>query len=293
MSSGQVTLSTQSVDYGGGRGTRSITNVINWNVDANGNISFSQASVSGNTWWICGTASWYGVHLVPQVSYDGVNWVDLADMFHSVEICPGSTDTKAMSSTLIGQLGTYHLNGDCSLRFLYYANAAPAPTPDLPNAFPDSGYSAAVQVPVHVEVSWTATLNYDANGGSGAPAAQTASESGTAHSFTVSSTIPTRSNYRFEGWSHGGNTYHAGDTFTIQKSAPTQTLTAIWTEFYRPGERKVSGTWMSHNRSGGACERKVSGSWTEMRTIDGGVGTNDPPSRKQSGTWYNMRKVGN
>lgn len=61
---------------------------------------------------------------------------------------------------------------------------------------------------------------------------------------------------------------------------------------YRPGERRVSGTWSSLNRSGGKCERKVSGTWTEMKTSDGGVGTNDPPSRKTSGTWYNMRKTG-
>lgn len=61
---------------------------------------------------------------------------------------------------------------------------------------------------------------------------------------------------------------------------------------YRPGERKISGTWMSHNRSSGKCERKVNGTWTEMRTLNGGTGTGNPPSRKTSGTWYNQRKEG-
>lgn len=61
---------------------------------------------------------------------------------------------------------------------------------------------------------------------------------------------------------------------------------------YRPGERKVNGAWMSHNRTVGKCERKVNGVWTEMRTLNGGVGTDNPPSRKQSGLWYNQRKVG-
>lgn len=61
---------------------------------------------------------------------------------------------------------------------------------------------------------------------------------------------------------------------------------------YRPGERKVNGTWRSLNRSGGVCSRKVAGSWVEMTTQDGGVGTGNPPSRKSSGTWYNQRKLG-
>ena len=141
---------------------------------------------------------------------------------------------------------------------------------------------------------WTATVHYDANGGTGAPADQTASVNPdyNTKTFTVSNTVPTRTNYRFEGWSYGGNTYHGGDTVTVPANAPTANLVAIWTEFYRPGERRVSGTWSSHNRSGGACERKVSGTWTEMRTIDGGTGTGDEPTRKQSGTWYNQRKCG-
>ena len=60
---------------------------------------------------------------------------------------------------------------------------------------------------------------------------------------------------------------------------------------YRPGSRKISGVWHSHNRNGGKCERKV-GSWVEMKTQDGGTGTGNPPSRKAGGIWYNQRKVG-
>lgn len=58
---------------------------------------------------------------------------------------------------------------------------------------------------------------------------------------------------------------------------------------YRPGQRKVNGQWFSLNRSNGVCDRVGYG---EMRTLDGGVGTNDPPSRKQNGVWYNMKKIG-
>lgn len=301
-SSGTVTLKTESVDYNGGaaytRGAMKLTNVIGWSVSDAGDISFNLISTSdnvGGTWRICTGNAPYYIELVPQVSYNGgSSWTSLATMRHQVtEICgSGGTNTVAMSRTLINQLGTYHLTGDCTLRFLYYMTVAPAPSASYPYAFPNSSYSSQSQVPVVVEVSWTATLKYNANGGTGAPADQTASTTADTKNFTVSSTVPTRTNYRFEGWSHGGNTYHGGDTFTIAKANPTQTLTAIWTEFYRPGEHKVEGVWKTHNRSGGACERKVNGSWVEMRTIDGGVGTTDPPSRKTSGTWYNMEKTG-
>lgn len=298
-SSGTVTITTQSVDYGGGRGAVWLYNDVGWSVDDSGNISFwsiSSRDNAGGTWGICGTTTGYGVVLEPQISYDGTNWISLDSKYHEAAICPSLTNTIAISTTLIGQLGSYHLDRDCSLRFLYYANRAPAPSPSLPNSFPSSSYSAAVQVPVHVDVSWTATLNYDANGGSGAPSAQTHTQSGDSYTFTVSNVVPTRTWHRFEGWSTNSSasspSYHGGDNFTVQKSNPTRTLYAVWTEFYRPGEHRVGGTWRSHNRSGGACERKVSGTWTEMRTIDGGVGTNDPPSRKTSGTWYNQRKIG-
>lgn len=58
---------------------------------------------------------------------------------------------------------------------------------------------------------------------------------------------------------------------------------------YRPGQRKVNGTWVSHNRSVGHCDRIGYGT---MRTSGGGAATGDPPSRKASGTWYNQRKIG-
>lgn len=58
---------------------------------------------------------------------------------------------------------------------------------------------------------------------------------------------------------------------------------------YRPGQRKINGTWQSHNRNGGVCDRHGYG---EMKSSHGGVATDDPPYRKTSGTWYNQRKIG-
>lgn len=292
-SSGQIQLTTQSVDYGGGRGAVYLYNTIGWSVNNSGDISFwliSSTDNVGGTWGICGTTTGYGVILEPQVSYDGGNsWVSLDSKFHGAAICPSLTNTIAISTSLIGQLGSYHLNRDCMLRFLYYANRNPAPSPSLPNSFPNSSYSAASQVPVHIDVSWTATLRYNANGGSGAPGNQTQTVSGDSATFTVSSVVPTRSNYRFDGWSRGGSLYHGGQSISIAKSNPDQTLYAQWTEYYRPGERKISGVASSLNRSGGVCDRHGYG---EMKTLAGGVETSDPPKRKTNGTWYNQKRIG-
>lgn len=58
---------------------------------------------------------------------------------------------------------------------------------------------------------------------------------------------------------------------------------------YRPGQRKISGEWRSHNRLDGVADRIGYGT---MRTSGGGTSTGDPPSLKQSGTWYNQKRIG-
>lgn len=72
------------------------------------------------------------------------------------------------------------------------------------------------------------TVTFDANGGSGAPSSQIVTGSGSA-SVTISSAIPTRSNYLFKGWALTANAstaqYSPGQTITI--SANT-TLYAVW-----------------------------------------------------------------
>lgn len=303
-SSGTITLNLQSVDYYGcpavcypatsGRGDVTYTPVFNWTLNNNNQLSFSFAG--GNSYWyVCAQADNY--YLKVQFSANGSNWTDIGvgQLYHPT--CDPSYTVRHLLSDLTNNLPTMTLTQSGYIRiYTYTGSACPRSCSgdNLPNAYPTEAASQAVAVSIHIDVDWTAKLQYSGTG-SGFPSTQTATESGNSHTFTVSSTVPTRANYRFEGWatSSGGTPqYHGGDSITVQKSAPTQTLYAIWEEFYRPGERKVSGTWSSHNRSGGACERKVSGTWTEMRTIDGGTGTGDEPTRKSSGTWYNQRKLG-
>ena len=72
----------------------------------------------------------------------------------------------------------------------------------------------------------TYTVKYDANGGTGAPGNQTKNYG---QSLTLSSTIPTRTNYNFKGWGTSAESttvaYEAGASYTNNAAI---TLYAIW-----------------------------------------------------------------
>ena len=74
------------------------------------------------------------------------------------------------------------------------------------------------------------TITYNANGGSGAPSAQSKKHG---QDITLSTTIPTRSKYDFLGWSTSNTatsaTYTAGSKFT---SNADTTLYAVWRRIY-------------------------------------------------------------
>ena len=72
----------------------------------------------------------------------------------------------------------------------------------------------------------TYTVTFDANGGTNAPLSQTKTYGVT---LTLTTTIPTRANYRFVGWSKDRNatsaSYTAGGSYTDNASV---TLYAVW-----------------------------------------------------------------
>ena len=72
----------------------------------------------------------------------------------------------------------------------------------------------------------TYTVSYNANGGSGAPSSQTKTYGKT---LTLSSTVPTRTNYNFIGWATSSTattaSYQAGGSYTKNSAA---TLYAVW-----------------------------------------------------------------
>ena len=103
----------------------------------------------------------------------------------------------------------------------------------------------------YASYTYTVTLSYDVNGGSGAPNSQ----SGTAYmnyegttigaDITISTTKPTRTGWTFQNWNTqnngSGTTYGAGETIKISDNT---TLYAIWTinKYYIDLNMIVDGT---------------------------------------------------
>ncbi|MBQ9297000.1 MAG: InlB B-repeat-containing protein [Paludibacteraceae bacterium] len=94
------------------------------------------------------------------------------------------------------------------------------------------------------------TLTYDANDGTGAPAAKTDCQSGV--SFTLSSTSPTRDGYTFQGWNTSSTATTAqkqpGESYSITGNT---TLYAVWCKTLTGASLTVSGTTPTFNYSTG------------------------------------------
>lgn len=75
----------------------------------------------------------------------------------------------------------------------------------------------------------TYTLTYNANGGSGAPSAGSATGTGDTLSLTISTTEPTRTGYTFLGWADSSTAtaaaYQPGDTISLSGN---KTIYAVW-----------------------------------------------------------------
>lgn len=116
--------------------------------------------------------------------------------------------------------GTYSISGNGS--------ASKNITVTFRNFNTDNGDSATKNVTFTVTVpAWTSyKITYNANGGSGAPGAQTKWKDQT---LTLSSAKPTRTGYSFLGWSTSSSattaTYTAGGNYTANAAA---TLYAVW-----------------------------------------------------------------
>ena len=115
-------------------------------------------------------------------------------------------------------------------------SSTPTPIPSsTPTPTPSTSPSPAPVV--------KATLNYDGNGGTGAPDSESKSgPQGSSATFTVSSITPTRENYTFKGWNTkadgSGTAYEAGKTISVAYGSTT-TLYAQWEE--TPGPSPAPG----------------------------------------------------
>lgn len=110
-------------------------------------------------------------------------------------------------------------------------------------------------------MAYTYTLKYNANGGSGAPPTQSATTDRQSHTFTIASSEPSRTGYRFLGWSTsssaGSAAYSPGGSITLYYAETNSiTLYAVW--------KKRTYT-VSYNANGGSG---APGSQTKTYNVD-------------------------
>lgn len=105
------------------------------------------------------------------------------------------------------------------------------------NALLANGKNTAYYYFKGAPVLLTFTLNYDANGGNGAPASQTykaTSQYEKSYTFTISSQTPTREGYNFLGWNTDKNAATAskqpGNKIVVNNNNNPTTLYAVWEE---------------------------------------------------------------
>lgn len=103
------------------------------------------------------------------------------------------------------------------------------------------------------------TVSYDANGGEGAPAAQTKWYGSI---LTLSSTVPTRTNYEFLGWATsatGAVAYQPGSKYGLDQDV---TLYAVWNLLHTPPAVTVSAERVS---ASGSEELDAHGTWAHVK----------------------------
>lgn len=149
--------------------------------------------------------------------------------------------------------GTYSISGNGS--------ASKTITVTFRNFNTDNGDSATKNVTFNVTVpAWTSyTVSYNANGGTGAPSAQTKWKDQT---LKLSTTKPTRTGYSFQGWAtsaSGGVAYASGGNYTANSAA---TLYAVW---------KANTYTVKYNANGGtgapANQTKTYGKTLTLSTV--------------------------
>lgn len=159
----------------------------------------------------------------------------------------GMTATSGGATTTISAFnGTKRSSGSGTLTGTYSisgnGSASKTVSVTFKNFNTDNGDSATKAVSFTVTVpAWTSyKITYNANGGSGAPGAQTKWKDQT---LKLSTTKPTRTGYSFLGWSTSSTatsaTYAAGGNYTANSTA---TLYAVW---------KANTYTVSYNANGG------------------------------------------
>lgn len=147
----------------------------------------------------------------------------------------GMNASAGGASVVINAFGNYASSGSGTVTGTYDISGNGAATKSVNVAFQNYECdwqgnitsSKSNSIPLSVSVpAWTSyTVSYNANGGSGAPSAQTKWKD---QALTLSSTVPSRTGHTFKGWAtsaSGSVAYSAGGSYTANANV---TLYAVW-----------------------------------------------------------------
>lgn len=170
--------------------------------------------------------------------YNGIDLLPNGTMYASTSLIIVSYDANGGSGAPVNQLKHYGktltLSSTIPTRTGYIFKGWSA-EPTATSASWSAGSSYTDNTPRILYAVWEAvtyTVSYNANGGFGAPGSQIKTHG---QDLTLSTVVPTRTNYTFKGWATSASaesaTYSAGGTYSTDKAI---TLYAVWELAYVP-----------------------------------------------------------
>lgn len=204
----------------------------------------------------------YNVTVKFEIAFDWGGWNNYGAAYNVT--CDGQTQSGTATFSVSSGGGSWVWTTIATKTFtVTMPTSGQSKTINIGGSIPNSGVSpssfSASGTYTLPAVTWQYTVSYNANGGSGAPSAQTKTH-GT--NLTLSSTVPTRSGYKFLGWSTSSSatsaSYGAGATYTGNGNV---TLYAVWQQvFVVDLNYQVDGTYYYSGEKGGTVDVYINGS---------------------------------
>lgn len=204
----------------------------------------------------------YNVTVKFEIAFDWGGWNNYGAAYNVT--CDGQTQSGTATFSVSSGGGSWVWTTIATKTFtVTMPTSGQSKTINIGGSIPNSGVSpssfSASGTYTLPAVTWQYTVSYNANGGSGAPSAQTKTH-GT--NLTLSSTVPTRSGYKFLGWSTSSSAtsaaYSAGGTFSTNANT---TLYAVWQQvFVVDLNYNVDGTYYYSGEKGGTVDVYINGS---------------------------------
>lgn len=204
----------------------------------------------------------YNVTVKFEIAFDWGGWNNYGAAYNVT--CDGQTQSGTATFSVSSGGGSWVWTTIATKTFtVTMPTSGQSKTINIGGSIPNSGVSpssfSASGTYTLPAVTWQYTVSYNANGGSGAPSAQTKTH-GT--NLTLSSTVPTRSGYKFLGWSTSSSatsaSYAAGATYTGNGNV---TLYAVWQQvFVVDLNYQVDGTYYYSGEKGGTVDVYINGS---------------------------------